>query len=80
MPQTMVAPLAEEAAPAMDMDPVDDEVNSDAEWSLEGFAKEDYGSDEDRCRDYLQTMKSTLKKGHYVMIEAMTQWREWHFI
>ena len=46
----MVAPRAEEAATDVGMVPVDEEENSDAEWSLEGFVKEDYESDEDRCR------------------------------
>ena len=80
MPHAMVVPSAEEAAPAVGIGPEDDEVNSDAEWSLEGFSKEDYGSNEDRCRDYLRTMKSALKKGHDVAIEAMTRRREWHLI
>ena len=80
MPQAVVAPTAEEAAPDVGMVPADEEENSDAEWSLECFAKEDYGSDEDRCRDYLRTMKFALKKGHNVAIQAMTRRREWHLI
>ena len=80
MPQAVVAPREEEAAPDVGMVPADKEDNSDAEWSLEGFAKEDYGSDEDKCKDYLRTMKSALKKGHNVAIQAMTRRREWHLI
>ena len=49
----------EEVAPDVGMLPSDKE-NSDAEWSLESFAKEDYGSDEDRCRNYLRTINFVL--------------------
>ena len=80
VPQAEVAPRAEEAAPDVGMVLADEEENSDAEWTLEGFAKEDYGSDEDRCRDYLRTMKAALQKGHNVAIDAMTRRREWHLI
>ncbi len=79
MPHAVVAPTAEKAVPDVGMAPADEE-NSDAEWSLEAFAKEDYRSDEDRCRDYLRTMKSAVKKGHDVAIQALTQRREWHLI
>ena len=75
MPQAEVVSRAEQATPDVRMVPADEE-NSDVEWSLEGFAKEDYGSDEDRCRDYLKTMKAALQKGHNVAIDAMTWRRE----
>ena len=80
MPQAVVAPRAEPTTPDVGIFRAGEEGISDAEWSPEGFAKEDYGSDEDRCRDYLRTMKSALKKGHDVAIEAMTRRREWHLI
>ena len=79
MPQAVVAPRAEPAAPDVGIIRPSEEC-SDAEWSPEDFAKEDYGSDEERCRDYLRTMRSALKKGHDVAIEAMTRRREWHLI
>lgn len=75
MPHAVIASTAEEAAPDVGMAPADEEDNSDPEWSFEDFAKEDYGSDEDRCRDYLRTMKSALKKGHDVAIQALTRRR-----
>ena len=77
MPHAVVAPTAEKAAPDVGMALADEEENNDAEWSLEDFAKEDYESDEDRCRDYFRTMKSALKKGHNVAIQALTRRREW---
>lgn len=79
MPHAVFEPTAEKAAPDVGMAPADEE-NSDAEWSLEDFVKEDYGSDEDKCRDYLRTMKSALKKGHDVAIQALTRRRECHLI
>lgn len=80
MPHAVVMPTTEKAAPDVGMATANEEENSDAEWSLEAFAKEDYGSDEDRCRDYLRTMKSALKKGHDVAVQALTRQREWHLI
>ena len=47
---------------------------------MEGFVKEDYGSDEDRCRDYLRAMKLAIKKGHDVALQALTRRREWHLV
>ena len=79
MPQAEVASRAEQATPDLGMVPADEEV-SDVEWSLEGFAKEDYGSFKDRCRDYLRTMKATVLKGTKLTNEAMTPQREWHLI
>ncbi len=79
MPHAVVAPTAEEATLDVGMVPTDEE-NSDSEWSVEDFAKEDYKSDEDRCRDYRRTMKFALKKGHDVAIQALTWRREWHLI
>ena len=61
MPQAEVAPRAEQTAPDVGMFPIDEEENSDAEWSLEGCVKLDYGSDEDRCRDYLRAMKLVIR-------------------
>ena len=79
MPQAEVAPRAEQAAPNVGMVPVDEEV-SDVGWSLEGFAKEDYGSNKDRCRAYLRTMKVAILKGTKLATKAMTRQREWHLI
>ena len=76
MPQAEVALRAERAAPDVGMFPTDEEENSDAEWSLEGCVKVDYGSDEDRCRDYLRAMKLAIRKGHDVALEALTRWRK----
>ncbi len=47
---------------------------------MDGVPKEDYGSDEDRCRDYLRAMRAALQKGHNVALQAMTRWREWHLV
>ena len=80
MPQAKDVPRAEEATPDVGMATADEIENSDEEWTIEGVPKEDYGSDEDRCRDYLRAMKVVLKKGHNVAIEAMTRQREWHLI
>lgn len=80
MPHAVVVPTTEEAAPDVGTTPANEEENSDAKWSLEDFAKEDYGSDEDRRRDYLRTMKSALKKGHDVAMQALTRRKEWHLV
>ncbi len=80
MPQAKVASKGEEAALDVGMVPADGEENSDAEWTMEGFAKEDYGSDEDKFRDYLRAMRVALKKGHNVALQAMTRRREWHLV
>ena len=76
MPQAEDAPRAEEVILDVGMATADEAENSDEEWMTEGVAKEDYGSDEDMCRDYPRTMKVALKKGHNVAIEAMTRRRE----
>ena len=78
MPQAVGALSAKEAAPDVSIVPADEEENSDAEWSLESFVKEDYGSDEDKCKDYLRTMKAIVLKGNNLATEAMTRQREWH--
>ena len=79
MPQAVVAPRAKEVVSDVGMVPADEE-NTDVKWSLEGFANEDYGSDEDKCRDYIKTMKAVIQKGINVAIDAMTRRREWHLI
>ena len=60
MLQAVVAPKADKATPDVGMTATDEAGNSDDEWTIEGVAKEDYGSDEDRCRDYLRAMKVAL--------------------
>ena len=80
MPQAEVVSRAVQAAPDVGMVPTDEEENSDAEWSLEGCVKLDYGSDEDRCRDYLRAMKLAIRKGHDVALQALTRRREWHLV
>ena len=45
MPQAILAPRAKPAAPDGCIIRASEEEISDAEWSPEGFAKEDYGSD-----------------------------------
>ena len=80
MPQAEVAQRAEQAALDVGMFPTNEEENSDAEWSLEGCVKLDYGSDEDRCRDYLRAMKLAIRKGHDVALQALTWRREWYLV
>jgi hypothetical protein len=80
MPQAVVAPRAEPAAPDVDIFRASEEGISDAEWSPEGFAKEDYGSDEDKCRDYLRTLKAALLKGNKLATDFMIRRREWHLV
>ena len=76
MPQAVVAPRAEPAAPDVFIIRASEEEISDAEWSPEGFAKEDYGSDEDRCRDYLRTMNTVVLMGNKLATEFMIRRRE----
>ena len=80
MPQVVVAPRAEPAAPDVGIIRASEEEISDAEWSPEGFAKEDYGLDEDRCRDYLRAMKTAVLMGNKLATEFMIRRREWHLI
>ena len=81
MPQAEDAPRVEEVVPDVGMaTAVEAQIDIDGEWTMDNMPKEDYGSDEDRCRDYLRAMRVALKKGHNGALEAMTRRREWHLI
>ncbi len=56
------------------------EMSSDGEWTMDEVAKEDYRSDEDRCRDDLRAMRVALKKGHTIALQAFTPRKELHLV
>lgn len=80
VPQTEDAP-GEEAAPDVNVATAGEaEMDTDGDWMLDDVAKEDYGSDEDRCREYLRALQVVLGKGRVIACQALTHRKELHLV
>ena len=55
-------------------------MDTDMEWDIDTVRKEDYGSDEDRCKAYLKALGVVLERGRITGYQALCCRKELHLI
>lgn len=81
IPQSEDAAGDEKATPDVDVATAGEaNMDTDMEWDVDVVGKEDYGSDEDRCKAYLKALEVVLERGRIIGYLALTHRKELHFV